>query len=528
MAFTSISFLAFIAALTLVYYLIPKRFQWCLLLLASYAFYLFSGIPQVAFLIGTTLINYFAALVMQKKRDQFRARTDLTKEQRREEKKAVNKKIHRIQVWTVLLNLLVLGAVKYLNSTIGNLNTLFTLFRFDAQIPLMNIIVPMGISFYTFSSIAYIIDIGRGKYDAERHLGKYALYVSFFPCIIQGPINRYNDVGKQLGEPHKFSYENLTYGAQLILWGFFKKLVIADRAAMIARTTFVQNVDAFTGTVHVIGMLAYAAQIYCDFSGGIDIARGAAQMLGIDLPQNFERPYFSTTISEYWRRWHITLGAFMRDYVFYPVMLSKFVTRLGGLARKRFGGHAGKVVPSVITSFAVFFLVGIWHGATWNYVVYAIYNAVVVAGGVALTPALQKLTEKLKIRTDVFSWKLFQILRTFMISSIAKVIAVSFSVKTGLKTIKKMFTEVTPWVLTDGTLFKLGLDQLEMFILFCALLVLLTVSILQERGVKMRETIAKQNLVFRWALFILAIMTVILFGVYGSRYNAADFIYANF
>ena len=528
MAFTSISFLIFLSALTLVYYVVPKKIQWCVLLAASYAFYLFSGIPQVAFLIFTPLVNFCAGLVMQRMRDAFRAQTGLTKEQRREAKKAVNKRIHRVQVLTVIIHLLVLGAVKYLNSTIDNLNSMFTLFRFDARLPLVNIIVPMGISFYTFASIGYIIDVGRGKYDAERNLGRYALFVSFFPSIIQGPINRYDDVGKQLAEPHRFSYENLTYGAQLILWGFFKKLVIADRAAMIARTTFVENVGGFSGTVLFIGALAYAAQIYGDFSGGIDIARGAAQVLGIDMPKNFERPYFSTTISEYWRRWHITLGAFMRDYVFYPVMLSKPVTRLGARARKLFGGHAAKIVPSVITSFVVFFLVGIWHGATWNYVAYAVYNAIVVAGGVALTPALAKLTEKLRIRTDVFSWKLFQIIRTFLIACVGKILAHSYSLKAALVTIKKICTEVTPWVLTDGTLFKLGLDQLEMFILFVALLVLVMVSVLQERGVKMRETIARQNLAFRWVLFILAIMAVILFGVYGSRYNAAEFIYANF
>jgi len=528
MSFTSITFLAFLALVTLVYYLLPKRFQWCVLLVASYGFYLFSGIPQVAFLIGSTVVNYTAARIMQKKRDAFRARTDLTKEQRREEKKAVNKEIHKVQVWTVLFNVLVLGIVKYLNFGISSLNSVFSLFRFDASIPLVNIIVPLGISFYTFASIGYVIDVGRGKCDAEKNIGKFALFVSFFPSIIQGPINRYDDVGRQLTEPHRFSYENLTYGAQLIIWGFFKKLVIADRVAVIANKVFIPEVDKFTGTVHFLAMVAYAIQVYCDFSGGIDIARGAAQMLGINMPQNFERPYFSTSISEYWRRWHITLGGFMRDYVFYPIMLSKFVTKAGKLARTRLGSHAAKVVPSAITSFVVFFLVGIWHGANWHYVAFGLYNATVVAGGVAFGPLFQKLTEKLHIRTDVFSWKLFQIIRTFLVAGVGKVIAHSWSFLTSLKTLKKMATEFTPWTFTDGTLFKLGLNQSEMFILFVGLLVLLTVSILQERGVKMRETIARQNIVFRWCVYIVAIFVVILFGVYGKQYNAKDFIYAAF
>ncbi|MBQ3423608.1 MAG: MBOAT family protein [Clostridia bacterium] len=528
MAFTSISFLAFLALVTLVYYVLPKRFQWCVLLVASYGFYLFSGIPQIAFLIGSTVVNFFAARAMQKKRDAFRARTDLTKEQRREAKKAVNRQIHRVQIWAVVLNILVLGIVKYLNFVIGSVNTAFSLFKFDASIPLVNMIVPLGISFYTFSSIGYLIDVGLGKCVAEDNIARFGLYVSFFPCIIQGPINRYGDLGHQLKQEHPFSYENLTMGAQLIVWGFFKKLVIADRVSAVASTVFVPEVDNFTGTVHFIGMLAYALQIYCDFSGGIDIARGAAQIMGIDLPQNFERPYFSTSLSDYWRRWHITLGSWMRDYVFYPVMLSGFVTKAGKVARSRFGSHAAKVVPSAITSFIVFFLVGIWHGANWHYVAFGLYNAILVAGGVALGPLFETLTKKLHIRTDVFSWRLFQMVRTFLIACIGKVIAHSWSLMTALKTLKKMATEFTPWVFTDGTLFKLGLNQFEMFVLFVATIILMSVSILQEKGVRLRRTLARQNIVFRWLVYLTAVYVVIVFGVYGRGYDARDFIYAGF
>ena len=528
MSFTSISFILFLAVVTLLYYLVPKRFQWCLLLLASYAFYLSSGVKQVFFLIATTVVNYVAGRIMQSMRDKFRAQTGLDKEQRREQKKAVNKRIHRVQVIAIIIDLAILILLKFLNPIIGNLNVAFTLFKYDRQLPLINIIVPIGISFYTFMSMGYLIDVGRGKYDAERNIGKFALFLSFFPSIIQGPINRYNDVGQQLSQPHEFSYENLTFGAQLIIWGFFKKLVIADRAAMLVRTIFNGNPHAYPGTVLFIGMLAYSAQIYGDFSGGIDIARGAAQILGINMPINFERPYFSTSVSDYWRRWHITLGAWMRDYVFYPIMLSKTVTGLGKSARKHFGSYGAKVVPSIITSFVVFFLVGIWHGVAWHYVAFGLFNATVVAGGVALAPAFAKMTEALKIRTDTFSWKLFQITRTFLLMGIGKILAVNSSLIVGLKIIKRVLTNITPWVITDGTLFTLGLDPLEMFILFMALLTLLTVSILQERGVKMRETIAKQNLAFRWIVYLVALFVVIIFGIYGSGYNAADFIYANF
>ena len=528
MSFTSFSFLAFLGIVVLLYYLVPKRFQWCLLLAASYAFYLFSGIPQVAFLAGTTLVSYVAGRIMQKMRDQFRARTELTKEQRRAEKKVVNKRIHRVQVAAVAIDLAVLIAVKYLSGILGNMNELFSLFGWSARLPAVNILVPLGISFYTFMSMGYLIDVGRGKYDAERNLGKFALFVSFFPSIVQGPINRYNEVGVQLSKPHTFSYENLTYGAQLILWGLFKKLVIADRAAVIVNQVFTPNASAYSGTVYFIATLAYAAQIYGDFSGGIDIARGAAQAMGIDLPQNFERPYFATSVADYWRRWHITLGAWMRDYVFYPIMLSRPVTKLGKLARKVMGSYGAKIVPSVITSFVVFFLVGIWHGATWRYVAFGLYNALVVSGGVALAPAFAWLTKKLRINTEVFSWKLFQIVRTFLVMVGSKILVRSYSLTVSLKIFKRILTQFTPWVLTDGTLVELGLAPLELVILCLGLLVLLTVSILQERGVKMRETIARQNLAFRWLLYIAVIVIILVYGMYGGGYNASDFIYMKF
>ena len=310
MSLMSLSFILFLAVVLVAYYLVPKKYQWAVLLAASYAFYLFSGVGQSLFIIGTTLITYLAGRLMQNIRDDYKSQLkklpkDTPKETKQELKKSTNNKIRRIQFGSVILDLLILAVVKYLGFLIENINSIFNLFHYDAKLPLINIIVPLGISFYTFMSMGYLIDVGRGRYDAEKHLGKFALFVSFFPTIVQGPICRFDDVGKQLGAEHKFDYNNFKFGAQLMLWGFFKKMVIADRAFPAVSAVFsADNYLDYNGSIYFFGMLMYAVQIYCDFSGGIDIARGAAQMLGIDLPQNFERPYFSMSVAEYWRSPH--------------------------------------------------------------------------------------------------------------------------------------------------------------------------------------------------------------------------------
>lgn len=327
MSFTSFSFFCFLAAVIFIYYIVPKKLQWAVLLVASYAFYLYSGVDTAFYMVGTTLFTYFAALLMQSMRNKNREKIDalgrkISVEEKGKMKKAVAKKIYTVQFITVLVNLVALATLKYISLFIGAANEMFSLFKWDASIPLVNLMVPLGLSYYTFNSIGYLIDIGRGKYSAERNLGKFALFVSFFPSVVQGPLNRFGDVGVQLCEPHKLAYDNLKNGALLILWGLFKKLVIADRVSAIAVTVFGGGLTEYTGSQILVGVVAYSFQIYGDFSGGTDIARGAAQMLDINLPMNFERPFFSTSLGDFWKRWHMSLGAWMREYVFYPIMLA--------------------------------------------------------------------------------------------------------------------------------------------------------------------------------------------------------------
>lgn len=536
MSFTSFTFFAFLACVVVVYYIVPKKIQWLVLLLASYGFYLYSGIEQVFYILATTLITYGAGRWMQKIRDNSQKKIDAlgdtaTKEQKRDIKKNAARPVHTIQVCTVLINLGALAFIKCSDILVGGINDLFTLFRWDATMPLINVIVPLGLSYYTFNSIGYLVDVGRGKYAAEKHVGKFALFVSFFPSIVQGPLCRFGDVGMQLRSEHKFEYNNVKYGAQLILWGLFKKLVIADRVAAITATIFNPDfMGQYNGSHVFFGVLAYSFQIYGDFSGGTDIARGAAQMLGIDLPVNFEQPFFATSMADFWRRWHMSLGAWMREYVFYPVMLCKPVTALSKKFRQKYGTYAGKMVPSVAAPMVVFFLIGIWHGISWQYVTNGLYNALLISASVALTPVYEWLIKKLHINTEAFSWRLFQMARTFMLLCISRIIVKAPSLTDAFDMIKAMFTTIDLDFLlgTDGGIFTFGVGEKGMLILAISVLILLAVGILRERGVKMRETIAKQNILFRWGLVIALLVFILIFGIYGPAYNASDFVYANF
>ena len=535
MTLTSFNFLVFLCVVITAYYLVPKKFQWCILLVSSYGFYLSAGIAHVLYIIFTTLFTWTGGLVMQRIRDEYQKRLNslgdtVAKEQKRDMKAAVSARIRRVHVITVLVNLCVLAYIKYLNFFIGNINNTFSLFQWDASVPMVNVIVPLGLSYYTFNSVGYLVDVGRGKHAAERHLGKFALFVSFFPSIVQGPLFRFNDVGIQLQQPHEFEYDHLKFGAQLILWGFFKKLLIADRIAVVAMTVFSPDFYAVNGSQVFLGVLAYSFQIYCDFSGGTDITRGVAQMMGINLPVNFERPFFATSMADFWRRWHMSLGAWMREFVFYPVMLSKPITSLSKKFRQRYGNHAGKMVPSVAAPMVVFFLIGIWHGLTWQYIVNGLYNAILISSTVALTPLYKKLTEKLHINTESFGFRLFQMLRTFCLLCISRIIVKAPGLREALRMIKLLFTsaDFSLFIGSGGQLLDYGLQKRECLLLAAAIFLLFIVGVLQERGVKIRETLSKQCLVIRWGVLLGMLFVILVFGVYGPAYNASSFIYEAF
>lgn len=455
-------------------------------------------------------------------------RKELTGKEKKAFKDAVKKKTRRILVLGIILVLGTLLFLKYFNFFGSNINSLLGIFRVGAVIPTLQLLLPLGISFYTLQAIAYLTDIYRGKVEADRNPCKFLLFMSFFPQIVQGPIARHKQLAAQLYEGHGFDYRRVTFGLQLILWGFFKKLVIADRLAAPVAEIFA-NYTRYHGLMVFLGAAFYGLQVYTDFSGGMDIARGVAQIFGIGLEENFTQPYFASSIEDFWRRWHITLGSFMRDYIFYPLSLSKAFANLSRKSRKLLGSFIGKRLPSFLAMFIVYILVGFWHGAEWQFIAYGLYNGIFIMAGILLGGVYDKCRSKLGIGANTFTWRAFQIFRTFVLVSFGRFFSRAASFEIAMGMFKQTFVKIRDLsFLTDGSLLQIGLSNAEWFLLLFAILLLFFVDHTHEKGIKIRESIARQGLIFRWAIYIGIIVAILIFGVYGPGYSAASFIYEQF
>ena len=531
MTFTSFPFLLFVAAVVLVYYLVPGRFQWCVLLLASLVFYWVNSRWLLLVLLAAAALTYGAGRAIYTVNDAGRRSLKeqgaaLSREEKKLCKERTKKKAKRILLLGVLLDLGMLLFLKYHNFFAETSNSL--LGRFGLTIPLHRLLLPLGISYYTLQAIAYMVDIYRGKYEPDRNFGKFLLFMSFFPQLIQGPIARHDQLARQLYAEHRFDYQRLCYGVQLMLWGWMKKLIIADRLAMPVDQIF-NNSAQYSGLLVFFGAVCYGLQVYTDFSGGIDVARGFSQILGVELAENFRQPYFSRSIEEFWRRWHITLGAWLRDYVFYPLSLSKTFGNLGKKARKTFGTSFGKKLPAFLAMFIVYFLVGFWHGPSWKYIAFGVWNAVFIMSGILLKEFYEAARQKCGIREDAVTWRVFQMFRTFLICSMGRFFSRAGRLTTAVSMFASVFRNTRDLsFLLDGTLLTLGLDTANWFLLFIAVLVLFAVGLLHERGVRLREAIAAQPLIFRWGIYCAAVLALLVFGMYGPAYSKTAFIYEQF
>ena len=344
--YTSLNFIFFVLATMLVYFLFPiKKYKWTVLLAASMFFYAVAGYKFACFILLTTLSTYLIALWLERISKNSKALLkEKKKEWDRDQKKAYKNRIkvqkRLVMTLALVINFGVLAFLKYYNFFAGSLNDVLGSFGIGFSAPTLTLFLPLGISFYTFQSMGYIVDVYREKTEAQRNPFKLLLFVSFFPQIVQGPISIYDQLAHQLFEPHDFDFTRMKHGMELILWGFFKKLIIADRA-VIAIKAVQDAYGNYNGTTLTFIVLLYALQLYADFSGGIDISRGVAQIFGIDMIDNFKRPYFSKSINEYWRRWHISLGAWLKNYLFYPVAMSNvFLNASKKMKGSRFGQTA--------------------------------------------------------------------------------------------------------------------------------------------------------------------------------------------
>jgi alginate O-acetyltransferase complex protein AlgI len=531
MNFISSIFFLFITIVVIIYYAVPQKWQWIILLIASYVFYLAGNTYLVVYLLFTTGVIFYAGIRIgnvnqdyQVKLAEINSSGNITG--KRDLQNSTKKTNNAILVSALLINFGILAVLKYSGMFVSSSAQFLTLLFPDYVAPTISWILPLGISFYTFQACGYLIDIYRGKIQPERNLAKFALFVSFFPQMVQGPISRYDELAQQLFVSRGFNLEWIQNGLQLFFWGLFKKLVIADRIAVVVNTVF-DHQEKYSGLILLLGAFMYCVQIYCDFSGGIDIARAVAEMLGIHLTNNFARPFFADSIENFWRRWHITLSSWTRDYIFYPLSLSKSFAKLGKSSRKLFGNNVGKRIPTLLAMLITFLVIGIWHGPNWKFVAYGLYNGGLIITGMVLEQPARKLISKLSIPTNVFSWKLFQIAGTLFLVVIGRFFSRAADLYTALRMIKRSFTGFDLSIFLQKPI-DLGLSVNEIQVVVIALAILFIVELLQEKGFKIRQELAKQVLVFRWAIYFALIFSVIIFGVYGLAYNETSFIYKGF
>lgn len=530
MLYTTYGFILFFVILVVVYYLIPKKLQWMLLLLASYLFYSFAGVQYIAYILATTVSTYLFSYRISKLQT---AQSDYIKEHKeeltRDERKAYKASMKSKQrFWLVLclvFNFGILAVLKYTNFAISNINSIFNLVNSDTQLNYIGVALPLGISFYTFQTMGYIIDVYREKYPYEKNVFKLALFISFFPQLIQGPISRFNDLKETLFAQHSYVAENISFGLQRILWGFFKKLVIADRL-LVGVNTIIQGPDEYQGVYVLAGMFFYAITLYADFTGGIDITIGVAEVLGIRVEENFIRPYFSKSITEYWRRWHITLGTWFKEYLFYPISVSKSMLELSKKSRKRFGDQLGKRIPVYISTIVVWFITGIWHGAAWNFIVWGLLNCLVILVSQECTPLYEKFHNRFNLANS-FWYRLFQVARTFWLMSFLRTLDCYRNVRTTFRMYGTIITKMNFGEIIEGGLLKLGLTLSDFIVVFVGVAILLIVSLIQRKG-PIRKRLAAKPLGLRYALYILLFLAIVVFGAYGVGYDSGQFIYSQF
>ncbi len=495
LSFTSMEFMIFFPIVSILYYLIPHKRRWIWLLIASYYFYM-SWNPKYAILMGTsTIITYLSGLLIEKA-----------------DKISDKKQAVRLKKWWVFLsffsNLAILFLFKYYNF-FGNVFTrIFSYFHVTIHVPSLDLLLPVGISFYTFQALSYTVDVYRKDIKAEKNLGKYALFVSFFPQLVAGPIEKSKDLLYQFDEEHFFDYNKVKNGLLLMLWGLFQKMVVSDRLAKVVDTVY-NAPNKYKGFAIVIATILFAFQIYCDFSAYSDIARGAAEVMGFRLSKNFDAPYLSKSTKEFWRRWHITLGAWFKDYLYIPL-----------------GGNRCSKPRYYFNTMVVFIVSGLWHGAAANFVIWGTLHGIYRVTGEMLKPVKKSVIKKLKININTFSHKLFQVLITFILVDFAWIFFRANSFTDATTLIKNMFY-FNPWIFTDGTIYKLGLSHKEFFIAMLGLFIVMLKDILGRR-INFRIAFSKQSIVFRWFVYFSAIVFIMIFGIYGHGYEAKQFIYFQF
>ena len=533
--YTTFAFLIFFAVVVILYWVTPRKYRYITLLIASLAFYALLSWQSLFFIAGTIVSMYFFARAISKNASESKAYIQEHKgEMSLEEKKSYKEKNRKIRkrymVLAVVINLLMLGVMKYTDFMIGNINGIIHWFNPNFSFAFLHLFLPLGISFYVFQAIAYIVDVYWGRIEAEANFAKFALFLCYFPKVMQGPIVRYDEMKEALFGEHVFDYDTFAMGLIRAAWGYFKKLVIADTLITFIKFGFgyvdeLSNIEAF------LVILFYFIQDYCDFSGYMDISIGISQSMGVKLPENFARPYLSRGIDEYWRRWHMTLGAWFKDYVFYPLSISKLSLNIGR-ASKKVMPEFGKKIPAVFGLIIVWFLTGLWHGASWNYVLWGLYYGAIIILSVAFDPLIKKFYASTHIKEKKVLgklWAVFQWLRTILLLAIGKIIFMAPSVEEAWKLVAKMFAFGDYDVTITNVNNQIGyISMIVALVCFIAVVVVDLIEEFKLKGELLLPYFYKKPLYVRWPLLLALLVIIIWFGYYGSGLQHFEFGYAQF
>ena len=528
-SFFSVIYLAGFLPLSVIgFSLTPKKAKKYYLLAVSYLFFwLISGVLVLYPAFMALLAHYFG-LWLDRIQQQMRSRlAELPREERKAAKKGWVKKQRAVVTLAVLLMAGGLLTLKYVGFFTGNLNSLLSLFGAQLRITVPAFVLPIGISFFTLQTLSYVLDVYRGAVKADGNLARVALFVSFCPQMVEGPISRYSEIADGLWNVSRIRFEDLSFGLQRIFWGMLKKIVIADRLNPLIKNVF-DTPGKYQGGVIAVAAVCYTVQLYMEFSGTMDVVLGTAQIFGVRLPENFQRPFFSRSVSEFWKRWHITLGAWFRDYIFYPVTASGKMKKLTSFGRKKLGNHYGPLLAGAVALFCVWLANGLWHGAAWSFIFFGMYHFALILGGNLITPPGRWLCKKLRIDPECLWFRAFQTVRTTLFVIVGELFFRAPGLRAGMGMFRQMVTDFRFPSLNDALLRDLGVDAYDLIIVGVTLAIVFAVGVIQEKGTDIRASLAKKPLPVRWAVLYALILYIAVFGAYGYGYVPVDPIYAQF
>lgn len=497
MLFNSVDFFIFFPIVLLVCFILPKKIRYLWLLLSSYYFYMNWDYRFVFLLLFTTLVTYLSALFIEKFR--------------KTEEGKKRSSVAKLVMWIgVLLNLGLLGYFKYTMFFLDNLGMVMEKLGVKAKVPEWNIILPVGISFFIFQAISYLIDVYRGEIYVEKNFFRYGLFVSFFPQLVAGPIERSKNLLKQLAHAPVFCYRNIRAGFWLMLYGYFLKMILADRAAIYVDTVY-GSYQEYPGIYLIIAAVLFSFQVYCDFYGYSVIALGAARMMGYHLIDNFRAPFFAVSGEDFWKRWHISLNGWFRDYLYIPL-----------------GGNRKGKVRQYINIIFVFFCSGLWHGANWTYVIWGLLNGGYQMVGRLMMPVRNLFVKVLGLKRETFSHRLYGRTVAFLLFTFSCIFFRAKSLREAVGIIKGIFSTWNPWILFDGSLLNCGLDGMNFLLLCISIGILMVADSYKNRKILLHEKIMAQEGWFRVMLAAGGILAILVLGIWGTGYDQAGFIYFQF